>query len=276
MRTSLTPIRAEGWNHYIERQISSRWPPVCRDWFPDGGDVSLDWTWKFFQYVFPLEDPRSTVGLANPAWSPAERAALDRYLSHARDLAGAEVLTAQNGYDVYMATLDSEPEITETASARDATVGFLTMLRQCYAPTELASFQRVYNLVAREVDREAGKTLKAWRRTHAALRHEHLDHLILVEAAGQALVPAHLAERNASLPSETDSPEQMIGTMFYGDTIHWGDRRTVIEDWDRGHAVFAVKRRFDALRAAVHLGHLYVAFAAVVGVTTGSLSRSDL
>lgn len=120
------------------------------------------------------------------------------------------------------------------------------------------------------------QTLKVWRRAHATLRHTHLDHLILVQAAADKHVPQHLAERNASHPSETDSPEQMIATIFYGDSIHWGERRAVIEAWNKDHAVFRVKRRFDALRAAIHLGHLYVGFAAVVGLATGALSRSEL
>jgi len=80
-------VRAEGWNHYIERQIGYRWAPVLRAWFPDDSDLSLDWTWNFFQYVFPLSDPRHVSTLQRPDWSRAERAVLDRYVSHARDLA---------------------------------------------------------------------------------------------------------------------------------------------------------------------------------------------
>src|SRR4051794_12552317 len=101
------PVRAEGWNHYIERQIAPRWPAACRSWFPDDADVSLDWTWLFFQYVFPLDDPRGVTPLAQPGFSEDEWAAIDRYVAQARDLAGSTLLTAQNGYSVYMETMDS-------------------------------------------------------------------------------------------------------------------------------------------------------------------------
>jgi hypothetical protein len=123
MSTESLQVKAEGWNHYIARHIRYRWPPICRDWFPNAGEESVAWHWKFFQYVFPLQDPRVFPALPTPDWTSDERRALDRYVSHVRDLAYATVLTAKNGYHVYMVTLDSEPEITETVSARDVTSG---------------------------------------------------------------------------------------------------------------------------------------------------------
>jgi hypothetical protein len=153
------------------------------------------------------------------------------------------------------------------------TIGFLTMLRQCYSPNEDASFNRVHNLVSREVRKTGGDTavLKTWRQAHAALRGTHLDHLILVRAAAEGLVPEAVAARNGYSPSQVESPQVMLGALFYGDAIHWGDQRGMIEAWNAEHAVITVKRRFDALRAAVHLGHLYVGFAAIVGMATGNL-----
>jgi len=206
MASERVPVRAEGWNHYIERQIGQRWPATCRAWFPDDGDYSLDWTWKFLQYVFPLDDPRMVARLAAPEYSTEEWATIDRYLAQARDLAGATVLTARSGYSVYIATMDSEPEITETTSARDATIGFLTMLRQFYSNDEPASFKRAYNLLSRELNRESRdlKPLKAWRKAHATLRHTHLDHLILVQAAAHGHVPQRLSEENGFHPSAID------------------------------------------------------------------------
>jgi hypothetical protein len=234
-------VRGEGWNHYVERNIDWRWDPVCRSWFPDDADVSLDWHWKFFQYVFPLDDPRDFQVPREPRWSPSELAILDRYLAHSRDLAGTTVLTARNGFSVNMTTSSSEPQIDEKASARDATVGFLTMLRQCYAPGEAASFKRVHSMVAREVHRDGqdSESLKAWKRAHAAMRHSHLDHLIVTRAASEGLVPSQVAERNSAHPSQTDSPEQMISAIFYGDSIHWGEERTAIEAWNSKDAVIA-------------------------------------
>ena len=103
-----------------------------------------------------------------------------------------------------------------------------------------------------------------------------MDHLILVQAALDEHVPKHLAERNASHPSQIEPPEQLIAALFYGDSIHWGEKRTVIEAWDNISPVIAVKRRYDALRAAVHLGHFYVGFAGIVGLASGDLAEEDL
>ncbi len=214
--------------------------------------------------------------MADAQWSPSERDVLARYLWRLRDLAGTEVLTAPQGYSVQLAALDSEPEIVTTAPRRDSMVGFLTMLRQCYARKEEASFDRAYGLVAREVNRVRGAspTLKAWRQAHATLRANHLDHLILVVAAADGHVPEHLAERNASHPSQNSSPNEMIAAMFYGDTIHWGDGRRIIDDWNSEHAAIALKRKLDAVRATVYLAHLYVGFAGLVAIASGESPTS--
>jgi hypothetical protein len=129
-------VRAEGWNHYIGRQIEQRWRPPLRSWFPPGpdADAMLDWHWR-----------KGTA--ENSGWHP------DR---------------------VHM------------------------------------------------------------------------------------------------------SPQQMLSTIFYGDAIHWGTQRTVVDAWDREHYFWAMKRRFDTIRVAVQLGHLYVGFAAVIGRATGELAADSI
>jgi hypothetical protein len=271
-------LKVEGWNQFLERQLEQRWPPPFRHWFPEEGAYSLDWHWKFFQYVFPLDDPRDFPRLPRPQWSSGERSALERYISHARDLAGTTLLTARDGYQVSMPRMDAEPEITETKSARDAAVGYLTMLRQFYSPAEKASFKRAHDLLTRELRRQGTdlRNLATWRGAQGRLRHTHLDHLILVRAAQDGLVPQHLTERNAHHPDQLDSPEQMLSAIFYGDSIHWGERREVVAAWARSAPVIAVKQRFDALRAAVQLGHLYIGFAAVAAVASGVAERDEV
>jgi hypothetical protein len=264
-------IRAEGWNQYLKRKLTLRWEPPNKDWFPGGSDASLGWTWTFLQYVFSLPDPRQFAPITAPRLTADESSVLARYQQHAQDLAQSEVLTGAHGYSISRHTLNAEPDVHVTAPGRDATVGFLTMLRQTYAPQERASFRRVYDLIAREAHGEAGAidALKAWKRAHGKLRSQHLDHMILVTAVGDGYVPSHLADRNATHPSQTLSPEQMISAIFYGDTIHWDEQRSTIEAWNEGHAAMTLKRKLDAIRAAVHLGHLYVGFAALVEHATG-------
>lgn len=271
-------VRAQGWNYVLEPKVDFRWAPILRSWFPEDGDVSVDWTWRFLQFVFPLDDPREFPALQDPEWSPDERSLLNRYLSHAKDLAGTTLLTARNGYTVSIPSPQSQPEITETVSERDATIGFLAMLRQFYAADEEASFKRAHDLVGREAHREglAPDVLKSWRRANAVLRRTHLDHLILVQAAANKLIPPTVVEGNGHEPDRIAPPEQMLSAVFYGDAIHWGNSRTVIDSWNRDDPIIAAKRRFDSLRAAVHFGHLYIGFAGVVGRATDSLSVGDL
>jgi hypothetical protein len=92
VKTETMQIQAEGWNHYLRRQIERRWEPVCRAWFPEGVVDSVDWTWTFFQYVFPLADPRDFPCVQKSSWSSSEQHVLSRYISHARDLAGTVCL----------------------------------------------------------------------------------------------------------------------------------------------------------------------------------------
>jgi hypothetical protein len=279
MADDTVQVQTEGWNEYIGRQITARWPPVLRSWFPDDADRSLNWHWLFFQYVFPLADPRTFPTFDNPKWTDEEKSRLDRYVRHAADLAESTALTAQDGYKVSIPDLQSgDWEVEETKTARDATVGFLTMFRQCYSPDELASFKRVYDVVSREAH-GAGmppETMRTWKGAHNKMRGTHLDHLILVRANEDGVVGPHVVKGNAFDPEKAKSPGQMLSTIFYGDAIHWGDNRTVIEDWDREHPFWGMKRRFDALRAAVQLGHLYVGFAGIVGRATGALAPADL
>lgn len=269
-------VRAEGWNHHIDRCISQRWEPPWRSWFPPGRDRMVDWTWTFLQYVFPLDDPRVFDPPRDGEWSPEERAALQRFADHARELAAAEVLTAEGGWSLTGAELDN-PVVDERKSPRDATTGFMAMFRQAYAPCELASFDTTAKLLNRETHRRGGDTttIAKWRHAQATLRHTHLDHLILVKAARDGHVPADLADRNASHPATTESPEQLLSAILYGDLIHWGDKRSVLERWDRS-PIMAVKRRFDTLRSAAHLCHLYIGFAALVSLSLGDVAPDEL
>jgi hypothetical protein len=269
-------IRTGGWNTVIEREISHRWPPVFRDWFPQD-KYGLDWHWKFFQYVFPkLANPRQLAPIKQADWSASERELLGRYFAHARNLAGTTLLSARDGYRVSVEDSGAEAEIVETASHQDSTIGFLTMFRQCYSPMEPASFKRAYDVLEREIHRQGTdlSQLKAWRGAHGQLRATRLDHLILVQAARDGIVPTDLAKDNASHPSHADSPEVMLSAILYGDAIHWGDKRAVIEA--REHPIIAARRRFDPLRAAVQLGHFYVGFAGIVGILSGAVSASEL
>ena len=109
------------------------------------------------------------------------------------------------------------------------------------------------------------------------MRGRHLDYLILFRAAELDLIRKGTAENSGWHPDRVHmSPQQMLSTIFYGDAIHWGTQRTVVDAWDREHYFWAMKRRFDTIRVAVQLGHLYVGFAAVIGRATAELAADSI
>ena len=103
-----------------------------------------------------------------------------------------------------------------------------------------------------------------------------LDHLILKQAHKDGHIGAHVVNGNGHEPGKIASPAEILLAVFYGDAIHWGSHRSVIENWHSDHPFWAMKREFDAVRAAVQFGHLYVMFAAVVGLTTGELQGAEV
>lgn len=275
-------VLAEGRNRPVARGAYLRWPVPLRGWFSDGAasTEALDWHWRFFQFVFPLADPRSFPTLTEADLTDDELRRLRRYVRHARNLAQTSVLSTTSGYEVSLPTMDAEPEIEQHGVVpEDATIGFLTMLRQCYAPEEEASFMRCYHLISREVHR-AGidpQNLQAWKGAQGKMRGYHLDYLILRQAAESGLVPQHLPERSAFAPDgQEDSPEQVLSKIFYGGAIHWGRHATVVDSWDEDHELVALKRRFFAIRNAAQLAHLYIGFAAIVGRAIGELDEQDI
>jgi hypothetical protein len=275
-------VRAEGWNHYVGRQIEQRWASPLRSWFPPGSDADamLDWHWLFLQFVFPVPDPREFPELTEAKWTDDERSRLNRYFRHGVNLAKTTALSAQTGYEVSLPDVNGPVEITEWDTvALEAETGFFAMFRQCYSPDENASFKRIYDLVGREAHKAglSPETLRAWKGAHNRMRGSHLDYLILARAAQLNLVRIGVAENSMWHPDRVQmSPEQRLSTILYGDVIHWGTQRTVVEEWDQEHYFWAMKRRFDALRVAVQLGHLYVGFAAVVGRATGELAADSI
>lgn len=240
----------------------------------------LDWHWRFFQFVFPLCDPREFPALETAVWTDDERSRLQRYRRHTANLAQAAAMSARTGYTASSKTASmSDMEIEQTNTIeRDAEIGFLTMLRQCFSPEENASFKRVYDLIGRESHAAGVSTevLRQWKGAHNRMRGIHLDYLILARAAELKLVGKGVPENSGWHPHRVQSsPEQKLSTMFYGDVIHWGNQRTVVDSWDAEHEFWAMKRRFDAIRTAVQFGHLYVGFASIVGRATGELA-SDM
>jgi hypothetical protein len=240
----------------------------------------LDWHWLFFQFVFPISDPRDFPTLTDAEWTDDERSRLNRYLRHGANLSKATALSAQTGYEVSIPDPNGPAEIKEWDTvASDAETGFFAMFRQCYAPAENASFKRVYDLVGREAHK-AGvppDILRAWKGAHNRMRGRHLDYLILSRAAEVDLIRKGVAENSGWHPDRVQmSPEQMIATIIYGDVIHWGTQRNVVDAWNQEHYFWAMKRRFDTVRVAVQLGHLYVGFAALVGRATGELADDSI
>jgi hypothetical protein len=263
-------IEAEAFSAAASR-LGLRWAPVFRDEMqnPEAGDYIN----RRIQCAFPLDDPRDTPTAAG-SWSPDERAAFDRYIDHARDLAGSTLLTAGDHISVYQADQYSQPEITERFSPKDVTVGFMTMFRQFFATDEDASFKRVHGAVMREVkgSEPHKQVLRGWGKAQGQMRMYALEHLVLKALAEAGHIPKQAADYgfNPAHPDQRKAPQELLSIHWYGDMIHWGDKRDLLlrSDHDR---FWAANERVEALQAAVELAHLYINFSAVVAaVTTGT------
>ncbi len=239
---------------------------------PDGGDFA----WRRLGYVFRLPDP-STFRSPVPGLSADERAVLERFVEHARDLAGTTLLTAsKDRYRVHVADDASGYTVETELSDSDLTVGFMVKLRQSYADDEEASFSKVRKILEHrlhEADDEAAVAmLKQWRKAHAALRNKTTEELVQERMVADGQLPKELigpgGEIRSPVVRSPESPHQMLQTFWYGGQVHWGKSREPLaviqaDPFQSGRWEVEVRQ------AAVDLGHFYLGFALLVERAVG-------
>jgi hypothetical protein len=220
--------------------------------------------WKLLQFFFALEDPADFPPLSAPI-SDTDLQLLQRYVLMAEEMAESGQLNADDVVTIRLPDHGSgSEEVDATFSKNEIARGFTALFRQFDDPNEPASFSRVLKVLSRvnelandpaTVERRA--RLKAWRVARGRLEGTTLKVLVGQKLRDEGRMPP-------GIPGEGDmSPMMLISKYQYGEMIHWGDERSVLEA--AADDPFArAKLRMDFLHAAVGLTHLYLGFALVV------------
>lgn len=261
-------FRSRSYAQAQEEGLQLVWPTPMRELLanPDGGD----YVWSRLHYVFELPDPRE-LKVAAVALTDAEREVLTRFTEHARQLAGATLLGAQDTARFHFGGGMRDIRVETALSAHDVTVGFMVLLRQCFANDEEASFSKVRQILERRFhearDEDAQATLKKWRDAHAAMRNKSLDELAQERMVAEGMLPEVLPMPGGAPASPIvrapASPQEMLHTFWYGEHVHWGKRRgeygtAMADDWS------AANWQIAARKAAVDFTHFYLGFALLI------------
>lgn len=124
----------------LVQEMPLPWPTPMRELMknPDGGD----YVWRRLTYVFRLNNPRE-LAPTRPTLTANERELVQRFVEQARSLAGTTLLGASDRVTVNVPDFEGEATVVTELSDPDVTVGFMVLLRQCYANDDEASFARV-------------------------------------------------------------------------------------------------------------------------------------
>lgn len=238
-------------------------PPPRAARSPD--PAAFEFWWKQLTYAFELSDPALTPALPS-VLSGDEVATVNRFIEVTRRLAQSEVVTSGGGMTMLPPT-EGQPERVQTNFPRaDAEAGFAVLLRQCSEPGEAASYRRVHNIVWRAAERTGDtrrnhrlEALREWFAALKVLRKKSVDQLVrdrLVRDEGATVFASQ----------EAHSPMDLLHMYSYGDLIHWGDNRTILET--TGSEFEAASLRFRFLGGAVGLAHGMIGYGEVIRAVT--------
>jgi hypothetical protein len=227
---------------------------------PDG----FEFFWRLLTYAFGLPNPSSFPRLPNLP-SQEDAAVLRRYLLAAEDLASSTILSSKSFVRVTMPTMDDDPQVQSEFSSAEVTRGFTVLFRQFHSNKEDASFiaaRRVLRAAneaaADEYMEERKQHLTAWSKARASLLGENLRVRVGQRLQADGRMPP------GELPGQSSDrvlgPEQLISAYQYGDLIHWGSKRRILETAGTDPFEEAWQRMLF-LDAVGGLAHLYLGFA---------------
>jgi hypothetical protein len=222
--------------------------------------ATLAFWWSQIHYVFDLPDPRLFPPFGAPLSSDAAEV-IRRFADTTADLASSQVMnTRDTRISISFDDKTNEPSIAEaTLPARDATIGFSVLLRQCLSPKDPANYGTVADFIkaAAYAQSDASHTarlesLSAWRGAIESVRKASLEQLVRDRM---------VAEESWKVFDyrEPMTPNKLLQTLNYGDLIHWGSTRgqVVARSADE---VESLRQTMDYLDAAVGLGYVLCGF----------------
>lgn len=239
------------------------WEPPMRELMQK--PEAANFVWRRLQYVFELEDPRAFPRVDIDWGDDEER--LRRFVEHGRTLAQTSLLGAGDNMRITQADFMSPEQVESDVSPPDVTVGFMVLLRQCYANDEDASFARVRNALKRHLHAAGRDDLVAvvqrWQRAHADLLNMGLEERVQERLREDGVIPGPLHGTDTMIARDEGPPHELLLTFWYGDQIHWGKRRSELAVLQRDPFIAGLSD-VQTRAAALDFAHLYIGFAVLV------------
>jgi hypothetical protein len=218
--------------------------------------------WKLLNYVFDLPTPALFPSLG--PFSPDEARVLQRFVHSSEQLATSRLINHPVKWQLRGGQgVDSEGYIDRPDD--EVMRGALTLFRQIYVGSELASFGVVKNILARrslergEAGTEALRQIRMWAQAHSDLERAPLPTL-----ADEAVIACEEGREPGPADWPEDlRPDTLIKTYAYGDFIHWGDRAQDRQAYASSVAM-DVLTMSHLLDVVCGFSHLYMGFALVV------------
>lgn len=275
VRSALEPVRsrvalAAGEVLTDNQIVPMAWRPWHYDLVEQEHIGGLHWQWPVIQIYFDLHDPTTSRfdGLAPPP--AAQQRALRSFLVTVERLAGSLSVNSTGSIRATWTRENGDGPVEVDAPHADALVALLAALRLVFDPNEGSglSFTHALNALSAAA-RTAGLTdlsaeLKRWKKAHAHLCRKHLGelrHELAEELTGESLGST---ARGPFPGAPHITPEQLIRTFMYGETLHRDEEKEQqIAAWD-ADAFWGPFMRLEVRSDAQGLVHFYGAFAGYV------------
>jgi hypothetical protein len=226
-------------------------------------------TWKRLIYTCRLDDPRNFS--AQITLDPEERALLERFVDQAKTLAQASLMSASDSVTINIMDLTDEESIKSVFSETDVTVGFMVLLRQCYAADEEASFSKAAKILGRRVneqkDADAQAVAASWHKAHSRLGNKTLEELVQHYLIGEGRMAAESRGPDGKVHSmvvrSPAPPKELFAKLWYGDQVHWGKHRADLAQI-RADPFDDAMWEITTRQAAVELAHFYLGYALLI------------
>jgi hypothetical protein len=269
MKSGQIKVTARSFEWLATSTTELRFPAPLADRAPDPS--GFEFWWKMMEFVFALPAPGTFPAFERQP-KKSQREILDRYVSACEELAESQVLSGQDGMTVHVPDGPEDDELVETTfSSKELTRGFAVLFRQLHTSekSDPARFLRVDEILKQCNDRagdayvdERRRQLASWRKARGSLLAENLKVRVGQKLRDQDRMPSEI-------PGEGQiSPQMLISTYQYGDLIHWGHQRSVIEA-AADDSFEQAMLRMSFLNAAAGLAHLYIGYSLLVRASLG-------
>jgi len=237
-------------------------PPYAdRATHPDG----FAYWWQLMQAVFDLPNPHAFPRLRIDRHE--DREPLERYVSLCEELADSTLLS-HNGR-VSIGVVDGVTTTSIDMPSTEAMRGMSVLFRQFHSDAELGGYSAVRKIIGRyshdQQDDERDQRMelqRSWNRARGLLNAR----LLKTMADRKALDIISGGQNTMPLPGDEVKPLELISTFQYGDLIHWGEKRHLLETLKGDDVDFKFRTHYFA-ESMIQLSHFYLGYSLIVART---------